>query len=169
MGDCNCDYCRYFDTRVMASEELSASLETQSMAPTVKRLQKYFNELDIVKLHIAVTGESGSGKSSFVNAFRGLGDEERQSPKTGLVETTMEPTPYPHPKYPNVIIWDLPGIGTLRFKAEDYLDEVKFERYDFFIIIASERFKSSSVKLAKQIGKMGKQFYFVRSKIDDNI
>lgn len=95
------------------------------------------------------------------SAFRGLRDEEEQFAKTGVVETTMEPTPYPHPKYSNVIVWDLPGIGTPKIKAEEYLDKVQFERYDFFILIASERFKSSSVNLAKQIQKVGKQFYCI--------
>lgn len=129
----------------------------------------YINELDHVTLNIAITGESGCGKSSFVNALRGLGDDEEKSAPTGVTETTMEPTSYSHPKYPNVTIWDLPGIGTPNFKADVYLEKVHFEQYDFFILVASERFKSSSVDLAKQIRKIKKNFYFVRSKTDVDI
>lgn len=116
-----------------------------------------------------MTGESGSGKSTFVNAFRGLRDEDEGSAETGPVETTMEPKVYLHPKYKNVKVWDLPGIGTPNFKADEYLKLVQFERYDFFIIIASDRFRECHTQLAKEIMRMGKKFYFVRSKIDSNI
>ncbi|KAK2887458.1 hypothetical protein Q8A67_015686 [Cirrhinus molitorella] len=122
--------------------------------------------IDLVELNIGVTGESGSGKSTFVNAFRGLGDEEEGSATTGPVETTIEPEVYLHPKYKNVKVWDLPGIGTPNFKADEYLERVEFKRYDFFIIIASDRFRECHTQLAKEIMRMGKKFYFVRSKID---
>lgn len=163
------DYAVITDTEVEAVRQFSENLETHSMSSAVEGIQKYFDELNSVSLNIAITGESGAGKSSFVNALRGLGDEDEQSAPTGVVETTMEPKPYPHPVYPNVVLWDLPGIGTPNFKAEEYLEKVEFHRYDFFILIASERFKSSSVDLAKEIKKMKKNFYFVRSKLDDSI
>ncbi|XP_018587675.2 interferon-inducible GTPase 5-like [Scleropages formosus] len=150
-------------------KEIREALEESNLASAAEKIQNYFNQLDHVTLNVAVTGESGSGKSTFVNAFRGVGDDETDSAPTGVVETTMEPKCYPHPKYPNVQVWDLPGIGTPNFRADEYLQKVGFERYDFFIIIASERFKVSNVELAREIQKMKKRFYFVRSKIDDNI
>ncbi len=39
----------------------------------------------------------------------------------------------------------------------------------FFIIIASDRFRECHTQLAKEIIRMGKKFYFVRSKIDSSI
>uniref|UniRef100_A0A8C0G166 IRG-type G domain-containing protein n=1 Tax=Chelonoidis abingdonii TaxID=106734 RepID=A0A8C0G166_CHEAB len=118
------------------------------------------------ELNIAITGESGAGKSSFLNALRGLGDEDEGSAETGVVETTKEPERYQHFKYPNVIFWDLPGIGTPDFQPHTYLEQVTFNHYDFFIIIASERFRANHTKLAQEIRRMGKKFYFVRSKVD---
>ncbi|XP_035261825.1 interferon-inducible GTPase 5-like isoform X2 [Anguilla anguilla] len=160
------DYCTIEEDEV---REIREALENETLTSAVAKIQDYFEQLDRVELNIAITGESGSGKSTFVNAFRGLGDEEEGSAKTGVTETTMEPTVYPHPKYPQVKVWDLPGIGTPNFKADEYLQKVQFQRYDFFIIIASERFKVSNVQLATEIQRTKKKFYFVRSKIDNCI
>ncbi|XP_053088262.1 interferon-inducible GTPase 5-like [Pangasianodon hypophthalmus] len=150
-------------------EEIKMSLATEDLPSAVGKIKDYFAQQDRVELNIAVTGESGSGKSTFINAFRGLGDEDEDSAETGVVETTTVPTAYPYPKFPNVKLWDLPGIGTPRFKADEYLKQVQFERYDFFIIIASDRFRECHTNLAAEIQKMKKKFYFVRSKIDSNI
>ncbi|KAL0166598.1 hypothetical protein M9458_038442, partial [Cirrhinus mrigala] len=150
-------------------EDIKDSISTQDLSTAVETIKEYLKKQDLVELNIGVTGESGSGKSTFVNAFRGLGDEEQGSAKTGVVETTTEPEVYLHPKYKNVKVWDLPGIGTPDFKADEYLEKVEFERYDFFIIIASDRFRECHTQLAKAITKMKKTFYFVRSKIDLSI
>ncbi|XP_067282202.1 interferon-inducible GTPase 5-like [Pseudorasbora parva] len=147
-------------------EDIKESISTQDLPSAINTIKDYLKKQDLVELNIGVTGESGSGKSTFVNAFRGLGEEEEGSAETGPVETTMEPEVYLHPKYKNVKVWDLPGIGTPNFKADEYLKLVQFERYDFFIIIASDRFRECHTQLAKEIMRMGKTFYFVRSKID---
>ncbi|XP_029618026.1 interferon-inducible GTPase 1-like [Salmo trutta] len=81
----------------------------------------------------------------------------------------MEAKAYLHPKYPNMQVWDLPGIGTANFKPEEYLQKVEFDRFDFFIIVSSERFRANDISLAKEIKKMKKKFYFVRSKIDNDM
>uniref|UniRef100_A0A3Q2VR58 IRG-type G domain-containing protein n=1 Tax=Haplochromis burtoni TaxID=8153 RepID=A0A3Q2VR58_HAPBU len=125
--------------------------------------------MDNITLNIAITGESGSGKSTFVNAFRGVSVDDVGAAPTGVKETTIEVTPYPHPNYPNVILWDLPGVGTPNFPSDKYLERVAFEKFDFFIIIAAAQFKENDVKLAQEIQRMEKKFYFVRSKTDDDI
>ncbi|XP_076831161.1 interferon-inducible GTPase 5-like [Brachyhypopomus gauderio] len=157
------------DLELIGVEEIKVSLGFEDLPSAVDRIKHYFEQQNCVELNIGVTGESGSGKSTFVNAFRGLGDEEEGSAETGVVETTKVPTSYSYPKYPNVKLWDLPGIGTPNFKADEYLKDVEFERYDFFIIIASDRFRECHANLAAEIVKQNKKFYFVRSKIDASI
>ncbi|XP_073714538.1 interferon-inducible GTPase 5 [Misgurnus anguillicaudatus] len=150
-------------------EGLRESISNQDLPSAINTIKDYLKQQDLVELNVGVTGESGSGKSTFVNAFRSLGDEDEGAAVTGVVETTMVPEVYLHPKYKNVKVWDLPGIGTPNFKASEYLRQVQFDRYDFFIIIASDRFKECHTQLAKEIMRMGKKFYFVRSKIDCSI
>ncbi|XP_058608647.1 immunity-related GTPase family, f1 isoform X1 [Onychostoma macrolepis] len=164
-----CKMATFEDYCVITQEDLEGikdSISTQDLPSAINTIKEYLKQQDLVELNIGVTGESGSGKSTFVNAFRGLGDEEEGSAKTGVVETTTEPEVYLHPKYKNVKVWDLPGIGTPNFKADEYLERVEFKRYDFFIIIASDRFRECHTQLAKEIMRMRKKFYFVRSKID---
>ncbi|KAF7236537.1 Interferon-inducible GTPase 5 [Varanus komodoensis] len=149
--------------------EFENALEGGRMAEAASKIMENLQALEKACLDIAVTGESGSGKSSFVNAIRGLGDEDNGSALTGVVETTKVPTPYSHPRHPNVTVWDLPGIGTPEFQPSTYLEQVNFSRYDFFILIASERFKSNHARLACEIQRLGKHFYFVRSKVDADL
>lgn len=135
----------------------------------VQKIKENIDKLEHVTLNIGVTGNTGAGKSTFVNAIRGLSNDDEGAAETGVTETTRKPQPFPHPTMPNVIIWDLPGIGTPNFKAKTYLNDVNFERYDFFIILTSERFKENDINLAKAIKKKKLLFYFIRSKIDNDI
>nr|XP_046216924.1 interferon-inducible GTPase 5-like [Oncorhynchus gorbuscha] len=157
------------EDEMKAVRQIEEALENESLSSAAGKIQEYLKKIKDVKLNIAITGESGSGKSTFINALRGLGDEEEYSAPTGVVETTQKTTPYQHPKHPNVQMWDLPGIGTPNFKPETYLQQVEFERYDFFIIVSSDRFRVNDVNLAVKIQEMKKSFYFVRSKIDATI
>ncbi|RXN13664.1 interferon-inducible GTPase 5-like protein [Labeo rohita] len=149
-------------------DAIKASGESTLEKATAKakmKMDQFFN----ISLNVAVTGNTGSGKSSFVNALRGLKDDDVGAAPTGVTETTMEPVMYEHPEMPNVKIWDLPGIGSPNFKAKKYLKDVKFDTYDFFIILTSVRFMENDIMLAKEIRKQKKGFYFVRSKIDNDI
>jgi len=147
-------------------EAVKASGESTLEKATAKA-KETFDQLLNVSLNVAVTGKTGSGKSSFVNALRGVSEEDDGAAPTAVTETTMKATMYEHPM-PNVKIWDLPGIGTPNFKADRYLKDVKFDTYDFFIILSSERFMQNDIMLAKEIRKRKKSFYFVRSKIDND-
>ncbi|XP_029349710.1 interferon-inducible GTPase 5-like [Echeneis naucrates] len=153
----------------LAIEEFGKVLQNEGAAVAAAQIQDYLDKQDEIPLNIGITGESGSGKSSFVNAFRGIDQRDERAAPTDCVETTSEVTPYPHPHYPNVTLWDLPGIGTTKFPAAKYLEHVEFEKFDFFIIISAGRFRENDVKLAKEIQRMGKRFYFVRSKVDTDL
>ena len=97
------------------------------MLDTEKRLlEKYFGEFGLegidqylisrlrkweqCALNIAVTGQSGAGKSSFINAIRGVTHDSGCFAPTGFIECTVDPKEYPHPEHKNLTFWDLPGI-----------------------------------------------------------
>lgn len=122
-----------------------------------------------IRLDIGVIGEVGSGKSAFINAVRDLTLTEGDAAETGVIETTWKPTAFPHPEVPNVYIWDLPGFGTTELPIELYLKHLHLERYGFFIIVASERYKHAHSCLVKAITELGKKFFLVRNKIDSDV
>ncbi|XP_030580841.1 interferon-inducible GTPase 5-like [Archocentrus centrarchus] len=148
---------------------VEGDLKNNDTAAAAAKIEQYLKEQNSIPLNIAITGESGSGKSTFINAFRGICDEEEGAAPTSVTETTSKVTPYLHPNYPNVTLWDLPGIDTTKFPAKKYLKIVEFEKFDDFIIISDPRFRENDVKLAQEIQRMKKKFYFVRSKIDNDI
>ncbi|XP_050786288.1 uncharacterized protein LOC127038011 [Gopherus flavomarginatus] len=150
-------------------EELKAAIETGSLSEAAQKAQEALELSKNTNLNIAVTGESGSGKSSFINAMLGLADDDKGAAEVGIIEITTEPIAYLHPTLPNVKMWDLPGIGTPSFRPDTYFQQVSFARYDFFIIVTSKRFSSCNADLAQEIQKMGKKFYFVRSKVDEDL
>uniref|UniRef100_A0A3B1ICZ9 IRG-type G domain-containing protein n=1 Tax=Astyanax mexicanus TaxID=7994 RepID=A0A3B1ICZ9_ASTMX len=146
-----------------------ATEESGNLEGAPQEVQETVDHLFNVSLHIAVIGETGAGKSTFINAFRGLEDDDEGAAKTGVNETTAEPTPYNHPTMSNVTLWDLPGVGSLNFTARTYVKEMQFEKYDFFFVVSSERFRENDIMLAKEIQKGNKRFYFIRSKVDNDI
>ncbi|XP_074927291.1 interferon-inducible GTPase 5-like isoform X1 [Chelonoidis abingdonii] len=150
-------------------EELKAAIETGNLSEAAQKAQEALELSKNTKLNIAITGESGSGKSSFINAMLGLDDDDEGAAEVGITETTTEPIAYLHPTLPNVTMWDLPGIGTPSFWPDTYLQQVSFACYDFFIVVTSKRFRSCNADLAQEIQKMGKKFYFVRSKVDEDL
>ena len=150
-------------------EEIKEALQNNNQALAIEKIQEYLDRQNNTPLNIAITGETGSGKSTFINRVRGIKVRDARYAPTGVKECTKVPTPYTHPNYPNVTLWDLPGVGTTNFPADQYLELVGFEKFDFFIIISETRFRENDVKLAREIQRMKKNFYFVRSKIDNDL
>ncbi|EMP40549.1 Interferon-inducible GTPase 5 [Chelonia mydas] len=119
--------------------------------------------LEYTKLNIAIMGELGCGKSSFINTMRGLCDEDEGAAPLGEEEMMMEPKAYQHPKHPSVTFWRLP------VDFQPCLQPVKFVHYDFFVIMGLEGFTCKHAELAREILKAGKVCYFVRSKVDADL
>ncbi|XP_034494901.1 interferon-inducible GTPase 5-like [Ailuropoda melanoleuca] len=120
---------------------LKGAFEAGDLPAVAPKLQATLHSLENARLDIGITGGTGSGKSTFVNAIRGLGDEDPKSAYTGVVEMT----------------------------ADQYLQRVLPARYDFFIIITSESFTAHHAQLAREILQQGKRFYLIRSKVDVDI
>lgn len=149
--------------------EMISVLQSRMVTDAVAQVEGMLAQMKSVPLNIAVTGESGAGKSSFINAFRGLSEDEPEAAQTGVTETTQNALAYSHPTASNVLLWDLPGIGTPSFHPGTYLQDVGLLKYDFFIIVTSDRFQEYHSALAKNIMEAQKKFYFIRNKVDRDL
>uniref|UniRef100_A0A8D0BDY3 IRG-type G domain-containing protein n=1 Tax=Salvator merianae TaxID=96440 RepID=A0A8D0BDY3_SALMN len=118
-----------------------------------------------VQLDVAVIGEAGSGKSSLVNALRGVDSGDPDAAPTGAIEVTQRAKAYVLPAVPNLYLWDLPGLGL----TEEDVRRLDLSRYDSFLLVASERYRHAHSCLARAINGAGKQVFFVRSKIDVDV
>lgn len=159
-------------TILMAKEELEAlrsAFESGDIPQAASRLRELLATTESSRLEVGVTGESGAGKSSLINALRGLSAEDPGAALTGVVETTMQPSSYPHPQFPDVTLWDLPGAGCPGCPADKYLKQVDFGRYDFFLLVSPRRCGAVETRLATEILRQGKKFYFVRTKVDEDL
>uniref|UniRef100_A0A3B4V7G0 IRG-type G domain-containing protein n=1 Tax=Seriola dumerili TaxID=41447 RepID=A0A3B4V7G0_SERDU len=107
---------------------------------------EHMKQQNNIPLNIGITGESGSG----------IDKQRCEGRSYWLCRNHLRCYTYPPSQtIPNVTLWDLPHVG--------------FERFDFFIIISADRFRENDVKLAQEIQRMEKKFYFVRSKIDQDL
>ncbi|KAM7320365.1 hypothetical protein ACRRTK_020808 [Alexandromys fortis] len=155
------------------SQETIHSVESQMKKGNLQRAHSIIGDalkdIDNATINIAVTGEAGAGKSSFINALRGVGPKDEDAAEVGVTETTIKRAPYKHPKIRTLTLWDLPGIGTMNFPPEEYLEKVKFQEYDFFIIVSASRFTKHELDLAKAIIFMKRNYYIVRTKVDTDL
>ena len=101
--------------------------------------------------------------------FCRLNDDDDGAAKVDVVEATTEPTEYQHPDNPKITLVDLPGMGTPNYKdLKTYCKTVDFQAYDTFLIFTSTRFTKVNLDLAEEVKKMGKSFFLVRTKIDND-
>ncbi|XP_028396846.1 interferon-inducible GTPase 1-like [Dendronephthya gigantea] len=148
--------------------EVQEHVERNGVLNIGTMLNQKLEENRNTEINIGITGNSGTGKSSFINAIRGVPDDDPTAAPTGVTQTTIEPTPYHNlENYRNIIFWDLPGIGTVDFpNLKTYKGQVHLGDYDVFLILAASRFTLKDLELAREIRSMHKKFFFVYTKID---
>ncbi|PBK73326.1 P-loop containing nucleoside triphosphate hydrolase protein [Armillaria solidipes] len=122
------------------------------------------------KFHLAIAGKSGTGKSSLINAFRGIWDEDEGSAATDVVESTTIVTPYPDPNPANPFIWfDIPGSGTINCPDWTYFNDQGLYIFDAIIVLLGDRFTDGDLAILKNCKRYSIPTYIVRSKSDRHI
>ncbi|XP_045198844.2 uncharacterized protein LOC123553166 [Mercenaria mercenaria] len=156
----------YSGPGLSANEKKRMETAAQGGISKVKEyLEARNNEWKNIPLHIALTGSSGVGKSSFINALRGIKKGQKGFAEVGVTETTSKVTCYPHPRNESFVFWDMPGVGTPNYPKKNYLKAIGFEKYDFFLILTCGRFTENDLWLANQVRTQNKTFYFIRTKV----
>ena len=139
-----------------------------------KSLQQDFEKIidrwQSTEVHIGLVGESGVGKSSFLNAICGLADDHKDAAATGVKETTTERAKYVHPDNSKIVFWDLPGSdGRSDQELESYYEKIMLHEYDICFILHSKRFRRNDILLAQKVKSLGKPFLLIRTHIDNDM
>ena len=150
-------------------EELKDAHSSGGVEGVRTLLERKRDQWKQIPLNVAVIGNSGVGKSSFINAIRRLTADDEGAAKVGVKETTVDIESYPHPNNPLLKFWDLPGVGTDRFPRQTYLSDIEVDRFDFFLLITADRFTENDTWLGKEFRRRNKKYFFVRTKVGADI
>lgn len=122
-----------------------------------------------VKVKVAVGGQSGTGKSTFINAIRGVKPKEKGFATVGFGNTTMTVNKYPHPRNERIVFYDLPGYYTTEMTMELFMKKVSITKFDLFLIFLNTVPTTADKWIIDQLRPAGVKFCFIRAKIDDEM
>jgi chemotaxis protein histidine kinase CheA len=119
--------------------------------------------------HFAVAGVAGGGKSSLINAFRGLRNKDYGSAATGVTETTMAMARYANSEADPYVWYDIPGAGTLKIPDWQYFNMQGLYVFDCIIVLFDNRFTMTDIAILTNCRRFNIPTYIVRSKADQHI
>lgn len=142
------------------------SIPSAAQRQAAKRNVQYKEGL----FHFAVAGVAGSGKSSMVNAIRGIQNRDPGAAATGVIETTTTIGRYPDPNAQNPFVWyDIPGAGTLTASDWMYFNQQGLYIFDCIIVLWDNRFTMTDIAILTNCRRFKIPTYIVRSKAEVHI
>jgi len=140
----------------------------------LERAKREENEFEEATVQGGIIGVTGTGKSSLINALAGTDIAE-----VGVRETTGVVSEISAYEFHNIILIDLPGVGTRNWQTETYFIDLEAKSpiegkyslhpgdFDFFILVLANRILDEDLKLYKLIThQLKKRCFLVRSKFD---
>lgn len=129
-----------------------------------EKAQAEIHDFERTKVHVALIGESGAGKSSLVNAIVG----RKVAETGGAAETTQHAQEIPHREVDGLVFVDLPGCGTPTHPRETYIEKQRLlHDYDVFILVTDRRIRQGDDFLYSELcRKQRKPFFIVRTHFD---
>lgn len=119
------------------------------------------------RFHFAVAGISGSGKSSLVNAFRGLRSWDVGAAAVGVAERALQVTRYPYANPENPFVWyEIPGAGAVKLHDWQYFFDQGLYVFDSIVILFDNRFTLTDIAILANARRFDIPTYIVRSKAD---
>lgn len=124
--------------------------------------------------HCAIAGLAGSGKSSLINAFRGLRNHPAPGvAPTGITETTLTITAYrdpaTEPPRSRFVWYDIPGAGTLKIKGWQYFNSQGLFVFDLIFVVVDNRFSEQDLVILQHCERYKIPSIIVRSKANQHI
>jgi len=153
----------------VARQEMENTQAERGLEGVRELLDRELNAWQTMSINIALIGLTGSGKSSLINALLGLNANDVGAAAIGCYECTTEAQRYRHPINNQLVYTDLPGVGSSMFPKNSYLGQIEADKYDFFLLVTMNRFTETDAWLAKELTKIEKKFFLVRTHIDNDV
>ncbi|XP_047455113.1 immunity-related GTPase family, q2 [Mugil cephalus] len=140
-------------------ETLKESIENNKLSDVKDAVE----DLLISRINLAVVGDRGDEKASFMNSLRGLGPGDEGAVPSPSPVAPEEVAGYPSPKHPDFRLWDLPPVPTMSpFEPEGYMDRVKFFRYSAVFMAFTQTPQLNSAEVFLEARSLQRQIvYFV--------
>lgn len=137
---------------------------TGRQRPMRDKLEAMKHEFEQATVRLGVIGQSGSGKSSLINAIVG----QQVAPTGALIETTQEPQEVP---VDGLTFVDLPGCGTPTWPQESYIERLHLlGAFDGFILVTAHRLTECDAMLFRELSRRAhKPCFVVRSHFDQAV
>jgi predicted GTPase len=148
---------------IFNNDSAKEEFKEETIDDVIKNIKSQVDLWENTEVKIAITGQSGSGKSSLINAISG-----EKTANVGFTETTMEPKEYKIGD--GIVLVDLPGCGTTKFPFESYVSDMKLPEFDAIVLVTANRFYEADVKLFDHVTKvLKKPIFLVRTKMDSAV
>lgn len=125
-------------------ETLKDSIENNKLSDVKDAVE----DLLISRINLAVVGDRGDEKATFINSLRGLGPGDEGAAPSPSPAAPEEVAGYPNPRHPDFRLWDLPPVpSTSPFAPERYMEKVKFSRYNAVFMTFTQTLQPNSVEV----------------------
>ncbi|XP_042345846.1 immunity-related GTPase family, q2 [Plectropomus leopardus] len=140
-------------------ETLKESMELNKLSDVKDAVE----DLLISRINLAVMGDRGDEKATFINSLRGLGPGDDEAAPSLSTVAPEEVAGYPNPKHPDFRMWDLPPVpSTSLFEPEGYIERVKFLRYNAVFVTFIQTPQPNSVEVFLEARSLQQQtVYFI--------
>ncbi|KAI8375138.1 interferon-inducible GTPase-domain-containing protein [Blakeslea trispora] len=118
--------------------------------------------------NVAVVGAAGTGKSSIVNGILGYPDTDPYAATVNEIgkKYAEEPRGYRHPDLRKLVLWDIPGAGTVTHQADSYFEDYYLKAFDSLIIVTAERLQTIDLEIATKAQQHHVPVLIVRNRCD---
>ncbi|XP_034385014.1 immunity-related GTPase family, q2 [Cyclopterus lumpus] len=140
-------------------ETLKESIERNKLSDVKDAVE----DLLISRINLAVIGDRGDEKATFINSLRGLSSGDDGAAPSQSPVALDEVAGYPNPKHPDFRLWDLPPApSTSPFEPQGYMDRVRFARYNAVFMTFSQVPQANSVAVFLEARSQQRQtVYFI--------